>query len=165
MKNNKNKENRKSLDIIHFTFIFFLVLFIFPKDVFAKPLTKDEINEQAKIATEYWSEDEKAINRVISNIYGRNGLHYASVQNDILQLKRLFLSDRSKEINQRDRAGYTPIALAAQHKKIGSATILMEHGANPFIKNNEGKSAVDLAKENGDTEMISILVDGHRPTE
>jgi len=165
MKNYKNKENSKCSNNIQLTLLLSFIVFSFPYNVSAKALTKEEIQEQSDIASKYWAEDEKALNRVISNIYGRNALHYASVQNDILQLKRLFLSDRTKEINQRDRAGYTPIALAAQHKKIGSATILMEHGANPFIKNEEGKSAVDLAKKNGDKEMISILVDGHRPTE
>ena len=130
----------------------------------AKTLTPDEIKEQLRIAGEVW-QDEKAINRVLSNIYGRNALHYAAIRNDIMELKRLFLADRSKEINAPDRSGATPLVLAVKEGNIGAATLLMEKGANPHIRDNEGNSAADYAKEQKHKEMIDILLHGYRPRE
>ncbi len=129
-----------------------------------KPLSAEQLKEQLKISKEYWG-DQNSINRVIANAYGRNPLHYAAIRNDIMELKRLFLADRSVEINQKDRSGSTPLVLAVKNHKIGSATILMEHGANPMIADLSQKSAVDYAREDKDQEMIDILLYGHRPTQ
>ena len=34
---------------------------------------------------------------------------------------------------------------------------LIEEGANPLVKNNEGKSVMDLAMESGEQELIDLL--------
>lgn len=128
-----------------------------------KPFTPSDVQEHLRLAEEAWGDNPEAYNRALSQIYGRNGLHYAAVRNDILQLKRLFLSDRTDEIDQKDRSGSTPLMLAVKNGKVGAATILMEEGANPHIRDREGKTAVDYAKAMNHQEMVDILVNGLRP--
>jgi ankyrin repeat protein len=71
-----------------------------------------------------------------------------AVQNNSLDLARLFL-ERGADVNAVDKAGYTPLLLAASIDFGDTAMIelLLAAGADPAAKNPAGKTALDLAIE------------------
>lgn len=51
----------------------------------------------------------------------------------------------------------TALIRAAEHNKIEAVRTLLKAGANPTIANAKGKTALDIAKENGYTEIVKLL--------
>jgi ankyrin repeat protein len=43
-------------------------------------------------------------------------------------------------------SGWTPLILALHHRQFGAATLLLERGADPNIRSNEGRSAMEIAR-------------------
>lgn len=60
-------------------------------------------------------------------------------------------------LNEKDSAGKTPLVRAAQAGQAESVEALGEMGADPNIKDNQGKSALDYAKKQSFTKTIKIL--------
>lgn len=48
-------------------------------------------------------------------------------------------------VNATDKWGFTPLHEAAQKGRTQLCALLLAHGADPFLKNQEGQSPVDLA--------------------
>ena len=63
-------------------------------------------------------------------------LHNAVGNPEILKM----LSMKSKNIDAYNKAGETPLYLAAERGLVESALILLEYGANPNVPNKEGKT-------------------------
>ncbi|AOP32645.1 hypothetical protein A0128_01410 [Leptospira tipperaryensis] len=59
--------------------------------------------------------------------------------------------------NSINREGNTPLHIAVIHEQIPIIRLLFDENASPFLKNLDGKSALDLAKETGKQELIQIL--------
>ncbi len=53
--------------------------------------------------------------------------------------------------------GYTPIFSAATANRKDLAELLIQHGANPHRKNDQGKTSADYARERGHTELGTWL--------
>ncbi|CAK4110367.1 unnamed protein product [Aphanomyces euteiches] len=49
--------------------------------------------------------------------------------------------------------GWTPIAIAVFHQSKRTARVLLEHGANPRLKNQYNKNAMDLAQDELDAAL------------
>lgn len=62
-----------------------------------------------------------------------------------------------EEINKADKDGYTPLMDASKKGHIEKIRWLLEHGADVNIKDNEGKTALDIAQTKGFTEIADLL--------
>jgi ankyrin repeat protein len=75
------------------------------------------------------------------------------------------LLDHNAKINyQNPKNGKTPLHVAATNPEKGhlAAQILVQHGANLELKDNEGKTAFDIARERNYREFIDAL-NRHKP--
>lgn len=85
-------------------------------------------------------------NSQLSNSDGETPLHIAASENirkDTLQQ----LLAKHYAIDKRDRMGSTALIIAAQHKMLSSCMTLLANGADPFVVNNKGESAISIALE------------------
>ena len=56
-----------------------------------------------------------------------------------------------------DYDGYTALMFALKFDRIGATEILVKNGANIHLKNKKGKTALDIAQEKNDIEMVKLL--------
>ena len=82
----------------------------------------------------------------------------SAVLNNRLDLARLFL-ERGANVNHVDKAGYTPLLLAASIDFGYTAMIdlLLDAGARIDAKNPAGKTAIDLARQYQHTRFVPAL--------
>ncbi|CAK4659532.1 unnamed protein product [Aphanomyces euteiches] len=66
--------------------------------------------------------------------------------------KQVYLKVFRVNVNARDQKGWTPIAIAVFHQSKRTARVLLEHGANPRLK-NQNKNAMDLAQDELDAAL------------
>jgi ankyrin repeat protein len=81
-----------------------------------------------------------------------------AVHNNDIALARLFI-ERGGDVNGIDKAGYTPLLLAASIDFGDTAMmeLLLEAGARVDIRNPDGKTALDLAREYQHTRFVPVL--------
>jgi len=72
---------------------------------------------------------------------GRRAIHYMVLFRDLPSLDRLIAEER-EEIHAKDLRGMTPLHLSCQRGHSGIARLLLENGANPSIRDNEGRTAL-----------------------
>jgi hypothetical protein len=73
---------------------------------------------------------------------GSNVLHYAALGGH-RQCIELVLANTSIDVNATTCVGWTPIKYALMNNRLDEGKLLVEKGANLFIKNNDGESAMD----------------------
>ena len=88
----------------------------------------------------------------------RNVLHICASQNLPNIMEKIFEITPEISTNVQDKLGNTPLHIAVIAKSTECGKILIEHQADPMIKNNAGKSAFSLAT--GD--LIPIIRDAVR---
>lgn len=78
---------------------------------------------------------------------GMTALHWAMVAHRMDAMKVLLA--RGADVNALDRFGYTPLHYAAtiDHGDAETATALLKAGADPSVKNKEGKTALEQGRE------------------
>jgi hypothetical protein len=81
---------------------------------------------------------------------------------DIVPILQFFL-DRGMNINERDLQGMTPLTWAVESDRDGVVEYLLAHGADPSIKDNLRKTALDNAQKKGNPIIIRLLAQ-HRPS-
>lgn len=69
----------------------------------------------------------------------------------------LFSTTREFDVNACDEAGESALHKAARHGHVIVCHVLIKRGARPDLKNSEGKSALDLAREHNHTECVEYL--------
>jgi ankyrin repeat protein len=98
--------------------------------------------------------------RPASRVGGFTPLHSA-VATDAgaadIEIVRMLL-DGGAAPNARSQSGSTPLHTAAFTGDRASLDLLLKHGADPGIRNKEGKSAADVARERGHQEIAGLLV-------
>ncbi|QQR48845.1 ankyrin repeat domain-containing protein [bacterium] len=95
------------------------------------------------------------INVNAKNNEGRVALHYAAMLGQQDSVK-LLLNNKGIDINAQDNHGRT--VLFSIYKEHGDLMkLLLESGANPFIKDNDGKTALDSAQENNFPVIVDLL--------
>jgi len=90
-------------------------------------------------------------------------------QNDLETLHGLALLDNAEKLatylkdqpianlNDRDEFGYTPLHLACDRGNIANVKILLEGGADPGLRDEDGLTALQLAQIAGHTEIVPLL--------
>lgn len=93
------------------------------------------------------------------NVYNQTGgtpLHDASLSGstEIITL----LLDHGCPIDTRDLdSGATPLMVAASLGRIEAVELLLRRGANPALKDNRGRTALNRAQESQDQELVKVL--------
>lgn len=72
----------------------------------------------------------------------------------------VLLAHKAK-VNARNNDGDTPLHIAIQNKRNRWIAILLEHGANPLIENNNSESAIALARKLGLASEIITQLEQH----
>jgi ankyrin repeat protein len=67
------------------------------------------------------------------------------------------LLEHGVPVNARQAMGWTPIHAAAQNGDKAITEFLLKHGGDPRMKNDEGISAVDLARKGGHAEILALF--------
>jgi ankyrin repeat protein len=60
-------------------------------------------------------------------------------------------------VNERQSGGFTPLMAAAQNADADLLQLLLAHGADPSLKDDQGRSAADHARTAGHTEIAALL--------
>ena len=88
---------------------------------------------------------------------GCNGLHYAARANNLGALEKIL--ECGPEVNSVDGFGWTPLHWAAASTTLSTQVIkaLLHKGCNEDMEDKEGRTALDLAIQLGNTEVIAVL--------
>jgi len=65
--------------------------------------------------------------------------------------------DRRANINAQNTHGATALFMAAVQNRPDLAALLLEHGADPTIRNNAGRTPKDAAAEQGSSGVLALL--------
>jgi uncharacterized protein len=60
-------------------------------------------------------------------------------------------------LNARQQQGWTSLHEAAQNGDPAMVKLLLDHGADRLLANDDGTTALDLAKKSGNSEVIRLL--------
>lgn len=101
--------------------------------------------------------DTTASNQSTSSINLSNQLLEAIKSNNIKTVKSLIKQGAS--LDYQDKDGFTPLMRAAILNRSGIIVTLLNNKANPDMKNNEGKTALILAVEEGNLKAVKKLAD------
>lgn len=83
-------------------------------------------------------------------------IHTVAVFGNVAQLEMVLKN--GADINAK-YYGYTPLMLAIHHGDTDMVKRLLKSGADVDIVNNEGKNALMLARENGDKDILELVLD------
>ena len=64
---------------------------------------------------------------------------------------------RGDDLDARDDSGMTPLMLAASKNKAAVCSLLLEAGADLFLRDMSGRDALDIARTNGSVQAASVL--------
>ncbi len=76
----------------------------------------------------------------------------AKSKNHLAVIKALIAA--GADVNAKQKGDYTALMFAAQEGDDETAQLLLKAGADPYVKNNKGETAVTLAKRNGKLRMF-----------
>jgi uncharacterized protein len=80
----------------------------------------------------------------------------ASNKNNREQMMELLLS-HGAYINEKQRGGWTVLHLAAQYNDTEMILYYLKQGADPFIAREDGKTALELAEDEGCLDAAAVL--------
>ncbi|AEI38048.1 MAG: ankyrin repeat domain-containing protein [Zymomonas mobilis subsp. pomaceae] len=90
---------------------------------------------------------------------GDTALHIVTRAHDI-QWLAYFIYKKAK-IDLKNKAGETPLMLAAEIGWTDGAQLLLEGGADPNITDNSGQTPLIMAVQNHNLPMVRVLIDNH----
>ena len=82
-------------------------------------------------------------------------LHAAAAGRSFQAVK--LLVDAGAPVNARQQEGWTPLHEVVRHGDVETTRYLLAHGADPRQQNDAGKSAIGLAAEGGNAEILKLL--------
>ncbi|WP_349967099.1 ankyrin repeat domain-containing protein [Wolbachia endosymbiont of Armadillidium arcangelii] len=106
-----------------------------------------------RLGTVKYLVDDKKVSLDQKDNNGRTALHGAAF-NGHLDIVKYFVDDKKVSLDQKDDNGETALHWAALKGYKDVVTTLLEKGANPLIKNKNGKTPRDLAN---DENIIQLL--------
>lgn len=89
------------------------------------------------------------------NKEGWTALHYAAAagDNNIVQM----LLDKKAKLDALSPNGTTPIMMAARNGYILTVKLLLDAGADATLKNQQGMTAIDFARQGGNSDIVEGL--------
>lgn len=76
---------------------------------------------------------------------------------------KLYLDQHPEEINQQNNHGWSALMIAARNSREWSnpqiVKLLLDHGADPNVPNNEGCTSLIFASEHGNIEAVKLLLE------
>jgi len=90
------------------------------------------------------------------NFFGSSAL-MCSASHGHLDALRTLCANGNVDINLLSRFGQTALMKAAQAGKLESIKILLDHGADPTVRNKQGKGAIEIAEEKGHPHVAEFL--------
>eukprot|EP00296_Roombia_truncata_P008936 JP447463.1.p1 GENE.JP447463.1~~JP447463.1.p1 ORF type:complete len:154 (-),score=48.17 JP447463.1:97-558(-) len=81
------------------------------------------------------------------------GGHKAAGTGDLEAIK----ASSGKDVNERDAGNWTPLMNAAVEGDYEICKVLLEKGADPFLKNNNDANALDYATRRGHKEVADLI--------
>ena len=94
-----------------------------------------------------------------SRVDSRSGislLHYTARDNS-LSISKILVNDYQFDVNYQTLTGKTPLMFAAEKGNGEIINMLLSHGADKTLTDENGKTAYDYAVENGYTELAELL--------
>ncbi|NXR30749.1 ANR16 protein, partial [Zosterops hypoxanthus] len=70
-----------------------------------------------------------------------------------------FLLERGASVDCLKKADWTPLMMACTRKNLGVIQTLVEHGANPLLRNKDGWNCFHIASREGHPEVLQFLLD------
>jgi hypothetical protein len=64
---------------------------------------------------------------------------------------------RGRDVNSRDESGTSLLGLAASKGNLGTFKLLLEAGANPAVKDLQGRDPLEIARANGHVTIVELL--------
>lgn len=101
----------------------------------------------------------KGANVRAENAYGQKPIdltHYGK-DNGYKGVMELLLDKGGGKVNDTDKDGYTLLRCAVIIGNLEVIKFLIDKGANIHAKDNKGRTPLDLARERGNTEVVSML--------
>lgn len=86
---------------------------------------------------------------------GRSVLHQSVASSSCMACEYLLLN--GAKINARDREGNTALHLSAMNGATGQVCLLLKHRADHHLRNSGGKTALDIAVEKADADIVTLL--------
>lgn len=77
------------------------------------------------------------------------------------KMARLLVQQAQTRINQRGENGVTALHLAVAKGDPGMVKLLLSRGADPGIKDNSGRTAIDFAKKNNQLKLLRLMRAAH----
>ncbi|NWR90004.1 ANKK1 protein, partial [Furnarius figulus] len=84
-------------------------------------------------------------------------LHLMVIQGNAEKVK--FLLSCKANVNSQVVCGYTPLIMAVQKRLPDICSILIEHGADPNMPDEDGWTPLHFAAQNGDDRIVRLLLD------
>ncbi|KAJ7424937.1 Ankyrin repeat and protein kinase domain-containing protein 1 [Pitangus sulphuratus] len=131
--------------------------FTFPRDTRSDETDNQEVPlpppySEAESPEEILSEE---ICRVHEN--GLTLLHLMVIQGNVEKVK--FLLSCKANVNSQVGCGYTPLIMAVQKRLPEICSVLVEHGADPNVPDEDGWTPLHFAAQNGDDRTVRLLLD------
>nr|XP_032608564.2 ankyrin repeat domain-containing protein 16 isoform X2 [Taeniopygia guttata] len=70
-----------------------------------------------------------------------------------------FLLERGASVDCLKKADWTPLMMACTRKNLGVIKTLVEHGANPLLRNKDGWNCFHIASREGHPQVLQYLLD------
>ena len=87
--------------------------------------------------------------------YNQTVLHQSILSASCMACQYLLLN--GAKINTRDDNGDTPLHLSAMNGYTGQVCLLLKHRADHHLRNGNGKTALDIAVEKADADIVTLL--------
>ena len=100
------------------------------------------------------------IHAAARNAFKVQAIH-AAVASKNLEIVRAVL-EAGADPNAAQQQGFRPMHESGSSGNRALAELLVQHGADPALKNDEGKSAIDFARDKGHTEFATWLETARR---
>jgi len=99
-----------------------------------------------------------AVPAVTSAIEAHGSIHELAAGGEIDQVVAMLERDPG-ELDRRDWQGMTPLAVAAWHGQLDLVATLLDHGAQPDLKNNNGLTPLFCAVDRGRPKLARLLIE------